>query len=57
MKPLLILSTLALAGCAVTVPLGEGAKYGEVELTAVYRAPAITQFGSGVLNQPTLRDK
>lgn len=56
MKNLLLLA-LALSGCAVTVPLGEGAKYGEVELTAVYRAPAITQFGSVVLNQPTLKDK
>ncbi len=55
MKNLLLLPMLALAGCAVTVPLGEGAKYGEVDLTAVYRAPAL--FGSSILNQPTLKDK
>ncbi len=51
-----LFGNLLLAGCAVTLPIGESAKYGEVQVTLVYRPPAITGFPN-ILNQPTLRDK
>lgn len=54
MKTLLAILCLALAGCQVTMPLGENGEYGE--LYAGYRAPA-SIGGFNVLNPPTLRDK
>lgn len=53
-KSLLLMATiLVLTACAVTFPLGEDGKYGEVY--AGYRPPET--FGNVILNQPTLRDK
>lgn len=47
---------LSLTACAVTFPLGDGAKYGELQVTAIYRPPAVTSFPN-ILNQPALRGK
>ena len=50
---LLGVALLLLCACAVTFPLGEDGKYGEVY--AGYRLPS--KFGDIILNQPTLHDK
>jgi hypothetical protein len=45
-----------LAGCQVTMPLGESGRYGEV--FAGYRPPAqLSVYGVNVTNPPRLRDK